>query len=205
MEGYAGIQGNDYVAAPPGESERLPTPREYRVMAERPIDIDGGDLGGGPPDEGGCSFVDEPFFNEELSAWSLDTCPQVLCGFVNRPEEHVFAQDAGVAAGDSSPATLHGARAELDRAENDEEPCKRHYGRTTLTPEGDVRHFMCTDYGDNDGPETHELLPFVRFEGDNTNGVVEQGDMAMLTTLRAPNWHEVIFLSHAKRCRGQDI
>ncbi len=156
-----------------------------------------------PPDPDGCPFVDEPFLLPEFKRWTLDTCPQVLCGIVIRPEEHVFeGMTSGVTAGDASPATLHGARTSPDVAGNDDEPCMRHYGRTTLAPNGDARRFMCTDYRDGAGPETHELLPFVRFNLDLMGPLIERGDMAMLTTLQAPGWHEAILLSHAKLCRG---
>lgn len=156
-----------------------------------------------PPRPEDCPHPDEPFTLSGLKRWTVDLCPQVLCGLVNRPEEHVFPfMTAGATSGDMSPATLHGARAEWSPAGNADEPCKRHYGRVTVAPDGDARFFMCTDYTEGPGPETHELLPFVRFQLDLMGPLVDPGDMGMLTTLRAPDWNEVILLSHAERCGG---
>lgn len=136
-----------------------------------------------------------------LHEWSLDTCPMVLVGMVSsRPAEHTPPETIGATAGDACVATLHGARAvNLTNATGDE-PCMMHYGRVTIGPDGDARRFMCTTHGDD--PETHELLRFIGRREFLAGPLVRPGDAALVTTLRAPDWREVILFSHKNRCKG---
>lgn len=139
-----------------------------------------------------------------LKRWSLDTCPLVLVGMVaSRPEEHTPSGTVGATAGDACIATIHGARAVNRTNGPTDEPCVRHYGRVEIAPDGDARFFMCTDHGEVEEPRvTHEVLPFIGRKEQIAGPLVQPGDAAMVTTLRAPEWREAIYFSHKNRCIG---
>lgn len=179
----------------------------------RPRPDDGTDPPRPNPFPSGCVEVDpdphspNEYFGGSLKTWTLDSCSHVVAGIVVRPETHITGEPGEDEPGDTAIASAHGVRAMNIAAENDEEPCMRHYGRVTLGHDGDARAVFCSNHAGGSAQETHEGLLFLArqtrsqiFAGQPK--FLETGDAAILTAIATPDWQEVHLVTHAQRCWG---